>query len=142
MKGSLSAEIFLRLGNAVQIEIHICHIQLAGDNVEAVTLLVLLQQLLQLQEFAERLGIVFFFRYVVVAVIVQVICLHSQRHLREMVFRLLIALERCIKIIEFQVDGSQTHIEGDILLLGQLEGDLPEKARHGDTRRQPAATDS
>ena len=39
-----------------------------------------------------------------------------------MVFRLLIALERCIEIIEFQVDGSQTHIEGDILLLGQLEG--------------------
>ena len=114
-------KIFLRLGNAVQIEIHICHIQLAEIHVEAVALLVLLQQLLQLQEFAERLGIVFLI-IVVVAVIVQVIRLHSQRHLREMVFRLLIALERCIKIIEFQVDGSQTHIEGDILLLGQLEG--------------------
>ena len=115
------SKIFLRLGNAVQIEIHICHIQLAEIHVEAVVLLVLLQQQLQLPEFAERLGIVFLI-IVVVAIIVQIIRLHSQRHLRKLGFRLLIALERCIKIIEFQVDGSQTHIEGDILLLGQLEG--------------------
>ena len=85
-------KIFLRQGNAVQIEIHICHIQLAEIHVEAVVLLVLLQQLLQLQEFAERLGIVFLI-IEVVAVIVQIIRLHSQRHLRELVFRLLIALE-------------------------------------------------
>ena len=85
-------KIFLRLGNAVQIEIHICHIQLAEIHVEAVVLLVLLQQLLQLQEFAERLGIVFLI-VIVVAVIVQIIRLHGERHLREIVFRLLIALE-------------------------------------------------
>ena len=69
MKGSLSARYFLRLGILSRLRYTSAIFNLQRYMSKAVVLLVLLQQQLQLPEFAERLGIVFLI-IVVVAIIV------------------------------------------------------------------------
>ena len=70
-------QILLRQGNAVEVEVHIGHVELTEIHVEAILLTVLYKQPFQLQELAKRLRIVFLV-IVETAIVVQVISLHRQ----------------------------------------------------------------
>ena len=47
--------------------------------------------------------------------------MHRHRHLVKILLCLLVILKRCIEVVELQIDGCQTQIEGDVLLLRQIE---------------------
>ena len=113
-------EIFLRLSQLVQIEIDISHIEFTEIHIEGLRFATLFQQILEAQK--QSKGILVVLRIIIIiSVVVQIIGLHRYRHLIEILLRLLIILKRRIKIVELQVDGSQSQIEGDIFFLRQIE---------------------
>ena len=113
-------EIFLRLSQLVQIEIDISHIDFTEIHIEGLHFATLFQQILKAQK--QSKGILVVLRIIIIiSVVVQIIGLHRYRHLIEILLRLLIILKRRIKIVELQVDGSQSQIEGDIFFLRQIE---------------------
>ena len=113
-------KIFLRHRHIAQVEVNIRQVELAKVHIKGFRLAMLLQKRFQDKKLSERslivLGII-----IVTSIVVEIISLHAHRHLREVFFRLLIVLQRGIKIIELQIDGGESEIECDILLGWQFE---------------------